>query len=101
MFGIAQVDLAETGEGLAMAAGSRRQHAVEHVDAARHRFENVLRRADTHEIARVIGGEMRNGVLDGLQHQLLAFADRQSTDGIAFEPDGFQALRALAAQAWG
>src|SRR4051812_16492771 len=37
-----------TGERYAMASVARGQHAVEHVDAAHHRFEDVLRRADPH-----------------------------------------------------
>src|SRR5262249_56905759 len=54
---ILEIDRPEAGEGEPVAAVARRQDAVEHVDAACYRLDEVLGRADSHEIARPFGGE--------------------------------------------
>ena len=56
MAGVAQIDLAEAGKRHAVAAVTGRHHAIEHVDAARDRFQQILGRADAHQVARAIGG---------------------------------------------
>jgi methionine synthase I (cobalamin-dependent) len=45
-------------ERVATAAGG--QHAIEHIDARRHRQNDVLWLADSHEIARFVGGKVGN-----------------------------------------
>ena len=41
-----------------MAAVARRHHAIEHVDAATRRtFDQIERRADAHQVARLVGGQ--------------------------------------------
>src|SRR5207248_11063226 len=99
IFGVAQIDPAEAREGLTMAAGTRRHDAIEHVDAARRRFENVLGRADPHEIARPAVWQVGQRMLDRLEHELLAFAHRKSADRIALEADPDELLSRLAPEA--
>src|SRR3546814_10748087 len=48
--GVEQVEHGAAGEGLAGAPAARRQHAVEHVDAAAHRSDDVGRLADAHQV---------------------------------------------------
>ena len=55
---------AEAREGEPVAAVAGRHHAVEHVDAARDRFEQILRRADAHQVARPIGRQHRRDLVD-------------------------------------
>ena len=86
---------AAPGEGLGGAAGARRQDAIEHVDAALHRADDVLRLADAHEIARPVAGQRRHGLVEHAEHRLLPLADRKAADGIAVEAD---VLRARAAE---
>ena len=40
-----------------MTAVSRRHHAIEHVDAEANGFDEIERRADAHQIARLVGGQ--------------------------------------------
>ena len=84
------------GEGLRGAAGAGRQDAVEHVDAARDRADDIGRLADAHEVARAIGAAGCGTVTSsGREHQLLALADREAADGVAVEADGFQSRRPI------
>ena len=85
MFRIAQIDLSKTREGLPMPPRTGGQHAIKHVNPARHRLQQILRRANPHEIAGPVLGQFRRRELNRLQHQLLAFAHRQSANGIAFK----------------
>ena len=50
---VADREPAARGEELAVARVARGQHAVEHVDAARDRLDDVLRRAHPHQVARL------------------------------------------------
>ena len=95
IFGVAQIEPAAPGEGLVMAARARRHHAVEHVDAAGNGFEQILRRADAHQIARPILRQHRSGHRDGVEHGGLPFTHRQPADRIAVEADVLQNPGAL------
>ena len=88
---IAQVDLAEPGERHAVTAIAGRHHAIEHVDAARDRFQHVIGRADAHQIARPILRQDRRDLLDHRQHHRLRLADREAADGITVKADVDQA----------
>ena len=46
---------------MAVARVAGRHHAVEHVDAARHRLDDVLRLAHAHQVARLVGRQLRHG----------------------------------------
>ena len=84
-----------------MAAGARRQHAVEHVDAARDRLDHVVGLAHAHQVARPVGGQRRHVVAIIVEHHLLRLADRQAADGVAVEADRDERLGRLDAQpAW-
>ena len=85
MAGIADIDLAAAREGQTMTAGTRRHHAVEHVDAARHRFQNIVRRADAHQVTRLFGGQHRQGDIEHAQHDILRLTDGKAADGITLE----------------
>ena len=52
---ILEIERAVPGECLTVAARAGRQHAIEHVHAAQHRADDIVRLADAHEIARTIG----------------------------------------------
>ena len=93
---VAQIEPPAPGEGLAVAARAGRHHAVEHVDAAGDRCEQILRRADAHQIARPILRQHGSGRLDHVEHRGLPFADRQPADGIAVEADSRSARRRIA-----
>ena len=96
---IGEIDGAEAREGHAVAAVAGRHHAVEHVDAARDRFQQIMRRADAHQIARAVRRQRRRRLLDDFEHDVLRLADRQPADGVAVEADIDQLARALLAQA--
>ena len=80
------------------AAGAGRHHAVEHVDAARHRADQVVRRADAHQVARPVGRQQRHGRVQHGEHRRLALADRQPADRVAVEADLGQRVRRGGAQ---
>ncbi len=92
---ILQVELAVTRIRDTMAAGAGRHHAVEHVDAARYRLDDIVRRADAHQVARRVGRQRRHGHVEHRQHRRLWLADREPADGIAIEAYGGQARRGL------
>src|SRR3546814_9515735 len=74
-----------------------RQHAVEHVDAAPDRADDVGGLADAHEVARPLGRQVRHRHVERLEHRRLAFADGEPADRVAVEADLLQRLgRALA-----
>src|SRR5262249_51794660 len=98
MAGVAYVELAETREGEAGAARTGRHHAIEHIDAARDRADDILGTADAHQIARVIGGQEIRREIQHAKHLLLALADREAADRIAVEADTGQSLRGFLAE---
>ena len=83
---VAEVKATFTGERRTHAAGARRQHAVEHVDAHANAAHERGRVADAHEIARlvlrhVLGNQRRQR----LEHGLVVLAHRVATDAVAGE----------------
>ena len=62
-----------------------RHDAIEKIDAAVHRLQNVFRGADAHEIPRLVLRHIRLDALDDAVHSLRRLADRQSADGITVE----------------
>src|SRR2546430_4477731 len=82
-------------ERLSVARIARRQHAVEHVDAARDRLHEVLRLADTHEIPRAVGGQRGRHARGELEHRRLGLADGEAADGVAVEAESHRALDGL------
>ena len=86
------------GEGLRGAARARRQHAIEHVDAAHDRADDVGGLADAHQIARPVRRQGRHGRVEHREHRRLPLADRQPADRIAVEADLDQPCRRSLAQ---
>ena len=60
-----------------------RHDAVEHVDTTFNSFKNVLRRADAHQVARLVFWQDFVYHLNHVVHDLSRFAYGQSTNGIA------------------
>jgi hypothetical protein len=81
-----------------MAAGPGGHDAVEHVDAPAHRLDDVVRGAHPHEIAGLFLRHVRLDRLDHAQHHVLGLADGEPADGIPFQVQGREFLRALDAQ---
>ena len=95
---VLDVDRAEAGESNAVAAIARRQHTIEHVDAASDGFEEIGRRADAHEITRPLRRQRRRGLADDFEHHALRFADGKPADGITGEADIDEPAHAVGAQ---
>ena len=95
---VAQVDRTEPRKRHAVTAVPGRHHAIEHVDAARDRLQDVLGRADTHQIARPVRRQERRHLLDHRQHHRLRLADRKAADGVAVKAGIDHAARAGVAQ---
>ena len=83
IFCIFQVDRAGPGKELRVTRVARRHDAVEEVHAARHTLDDVRRRTDAHQIARLVFWHIGVECLDDVIHDLRAFAHRKSADGIA------------------
>src|SRR4030095_2402991 len=82
---IADADHAGTREIVAVAGVPGGHHAIEHVHAARDRLHQVLRPADTHEVARAVPRQLRTGVFEPRVAFVLRLADGQAADGVAVE----------------
>src|SRR5690625_1556336 len=95
MAGIPDIDGPPPREGLPRAAASRRQHAVEHVDAATDSADNIVRLADPHKIARPLLRQLARRIVEHPEHGLLPLANGKSADRIAVETDSGQRLGAL------
>ena len=87
MASVAQIERTLAGEGLRGAAGAGRQHAIEHVDAAPDRADQIARLADPHQITWTVLRQDRRGRIDHREGGVLAFADRQPADRVAVEAD--------------
>ncbi len=82
---VAQVDRPAPRIGEPVPPVARRQHAIEHVDAAPHGLDQVQRRADTHEVARLRLRQEWQRRIERRQHQVVPLADRETADRITFE----------------
>ena len=83
---VAEVEATLAGEGRAHAAGARRQHAVEHVDAHAHTAHKRRRVADTHQVARlVLGHVLTRERCQRLEHGLVVLAHRIAADAVTRE----------------
>ena len=76
----------------------RRHDAIEHVHAAMDGFENIERRADAHEIARLVLRQKLRGEFAHVLALALALADREPADGESVEWHFAQASRAFPPQ---
>src|SRR5688572_2696587 len=83
--GVPELDRAMAREDPAVARVAGGQHAIEHIDACGDRFDDILGRADTHQVTRFIGRKPRSDVREHALHVGLGLTDRQSADRIAVE----------------
>src|SRR6185503_543153 len=83
--GLLNQHTAETCEQPPGPSVAGRHHTVEQVDAASHSFDEILRHADAHQIARFGSRQLRHRHLQHAVHVGLAFADGESADCIPVE----------------
>ena len=81
--GALDVEAAVAREDGAVAAHARRCDAVEEIDAAEHALDEVLGKADAHEVARAVARELGVDDLEDAVHVGLGFADGESADAVA------------------
>ena len=62
-------------------------NAVEHVDPAVYRFNQIFRGADPHEVDRLVFGQVLDRCLGHVIHLFLGFSHRQAAEGIAVKTD--------------
>ncbi len=95
---VANIDAAETREQLPVARVPRRNHAVEHIDAAGDGPDEIERSPDTHQVP---GRADRHQRLDTLEHGeplLFRLTDGEAADGVTVERDRFERLDRAPAQ---
>ena len=95
---VLNVNLADAGEERPVARVSSRHHAIEHVDAGRDRVHQILRRAHSHQIPRLVRGQERRGEVDDVEHLLLRLPNGDAAEGDAVEVDRGDLLDASLAQ---
>ena len=83
VFGVVDVQDSVPSEQMPMARIARRHDAVEEIHAARHALNDVGRRANAHQIARLILRRIRQHLVEDVVHHLGALSNRQSADGVA------------------
>ena len=90
-------DVAVARDRRAVAGDARRNHAVEHVDAARDALGHLVHYAEPHHVARLVLGEIWDRSVDRLVHELLGLAHRDAAYRVAVEADLDELLGAVAA----
>ena len=81
-----------------MACIAARHHAVEQINAAVHRFQNICRRAHTHQVADLILRHMLFNRFNHFIHDLCRLADRKAANSITIEPQFRNLLHVVHAQ---
>ena len=95
---VAQLEVTEAREQVAVARIARRHHAIEHVDAGLHAFDQVFRRAHAHQVARLVRRQPVRRVRDDLLHQWLGLADADAADRITRKVERDQRIERRFAQ---
>ena len=90
MLRVADLDVAPAREQPAVACVARGHHAVEHVDAFGDCIDDVFRRADAHQVARLLRRKAWRDVRDHSLHVGLRLTDREPADRVAVEADLLQ-----------
>ncbi len=93
-----QLQESARGEGASALGDLRGNDAVEHVHAAMHGFQDVERRADAHEVARLVAGQEFRAQGAHVLALALSLSDREPADRKAVECHPGEALRARAAK---
>jgi hypothetical protein len=84
-FLIFNVDGAVRGEGLSVAGAAGGVNAVKHINALANHFEKLGGRSKSHRVAGFVLRKEGFGVLDGGEHFVFRFTDRDSADGVSVE----------------
>ena len=82
VLGIHNVQDAVMREQMTVTRVAGRHNAVEEINAASDTFNNVARCADTHQVARLMLGRMRQNNIENMVHDLGAFTDGKTANGI-------------------
>src|SRR5579872_3466847 len=93
---IANVHPAATREQSAITSETSLQNAIEHVDAVAHGFEEILRRSNTHDIARLLRGERFGGDRHHLVEQGFRLSHGEPSDAVARKVERRQLFSAFA-----
>ena len=80
---IHQVESSFGRESRVMARKAGRQDTIEDVDAAQHAVDQIFRRANSHQVARFVFGQIRLHHIQHGVHLLLGLAHGESADGDA------------------
>ena len=96
--GVADLQVAEAREQVAVARVARGHHAVEHVHALRHAFDQVFRRAHAHQVARLVRRQPVRRVRHDAQHLVLGLADADAADRVAGQVQRGQRVQRFLAQ---
>ena len=89
--GVADAEQALAGEQMAVARVAGGHDAVEQVDSFGHGLDDVLRSADSHQVARAVRRHPRGAMAHHARHLLLGLAHRKPADGIAGKTEFKQA----------
>ena len=95
---IADVHDAAAREQMGVSRMPGRHHAVEHVDAAPHRFDDVLRPAHAHQVARLCRGHLRQQGLEDRFALRFGLADGETADGQTRKTNVLERRQGFAAQ---
>ncbi len=95
---VRHADPAERREERAGPGHARGDHAVEDVHPPVHRLEEVLGKADTHQVADVVHRQVRFGEVEHLLQQVEPLAHAHAADGHPVEGQILQRQGAVAAQ---
>ena len=98
MFGVADIDRAVPGKSLPVAAAASRQHAIEHVDAALNRPNQIVGFAHTHQVSRPVSWKHVGCIIKATKHRLLPLTHGKAAHGIAIKTDIDQGIRTFLAQ---
>ena len=95
---VADAQVTEAGEQMAVAGVARGHHAVEHVDAAGHALDQVFGRAHAHQVARFVCRQPVRGVRHDAQHLVLGLAHADAANRVARQVERGQRFDRLLAQ---
>ena len=85
---------------LCRATGARWHNAIEHINAAFNRAQNIQRCAHTHQVSWLVRRQQWRCCGNHIKHNLLGFAHRQAAHRIAIKSDICQLLCRFLAQVW-
>src|SRR5437660_1273256 len=85
-------------EDMSVARVARWKDAIEHVDTARDRLDEIFGRADAHEVARPVGRHAWRDERGYAVHLVLRLADREPSDRVSIEANAGEPVDAFEPQ---